>query len=561
MFRAVDGGRTSGGQSGAEASARATPLASPALDPESLDPSLELGLPVGPGRRRAAAHRTPGLSADGRLLAGRLAGLTMRRAIWVLSWPIFAQAFLQSMVGLVDTVLAAAVSEAAADAIGGAAYIMWFIGVVVMAIGVGATALISRAVGSRRLAVANAALGQTVLLAVAAGAAVGVVVAGIAGPAASLMGLAGEAREGFRIYLLINAASAPLIALLSAGIEGARAAGDSLRPLRSMVVVNLVNIAASWVLAGVDLTATRIVDGQALTRVVLHNPFPFHLGVTGIALGTLLAHAVGAVIILRLLARGTSGLRLRRRRLRPHWHTMRRLLRIGLPNFLETLGMWLGNLPIVLMVAWLGRQSPQGGGLLGAHVIAIRVEAFSFLPGLAMAAAAATLAGQYLGAGSPAHARRAIAWCTVIASAFMGAMGVLFVLAPRSIVGLMTSQPAHLDAAPALLLITGTVQVPFAISIVLRGAMRGAGDVRAVMIITWVTTYAIRLPLAYALSGADIPLPPSLNAGQPGGVIHNPFWRDGGLAGLWIGLCIEVVIRAALFTWRFLRGGWAASRV
>ncbi len=116
-----------------------------------------------------------GLTSDGRIKSGKLAGLSMGGAIWVLSWPILVESFLNSLVGLTDTVLAAALpnGEAATDAIGGASYIMWFIGLTIMAIGIGATALISRAVGGGKLAVANAALGQTVLLALILGTVVG----------------------------------------------------------------------------------------------------------------------------------------------------------------------------------------------------------------------------------------------------------------------------------------------------------------------------------------------------------------------------------------------------
>lgn len=537
---------------------RPNPATSPALDPETLDPSLELGLP---DRAPSASppSRPLGITPDGRLKAGRLAGLSMRRAIAVLAWPIFVQAFLQALVGLTDTFLAANISEDATDAIGGAAYIIWLVGVVVMAIGVGATAVISRSVGGRRLAVANAALGQAIILAIVGGGIMGIVVALGAGPASHLMSLSDNAADGFRRFLLINALSAPLIALLSTGIECARAAGDSYRPLKSMVVVNIVNMLASWLLSGVDLSTTALVEGHLVRRTILANPSPLHLGVTGIALGTLTAQAVGTLVILRLLVRGTAGLRLRRRRLRPHWHTMRRLLRVGLPNFLETFGMWFGNMPIILMVGWLARsaaQSAHSAGLLGAHIIAIRIESFSFLPGFAMGAAAATLAGQYLGAGSPALAKRSMLICTGIAAVFMGAVGLAFILIPEPIVRLLTSQPSHLELVPRLLRITGTAQVPFAISIVFRAGMRGAGDVKIVMILTWLTTYAIRLPIAYALCGADIPLP-------GGTTIYNPFRspEHGGLPALWIGLCIEVGIRAAAFTARFVHGGWSRLRV
>ncbi len=509
--------------------------------------------------RRAAA--TGGLTSDGKFKTGKLAGLGMGAAIWVLSWPILVQSLLNSLVGLTDTVLAAGVSEAATDAIGGASYIIWFVGLVITAIGVGATAVISRSIGGGRQAVANAALGQSVLLAIVSGLAVAALIVVGAGPAARAMSMGPEAKEAFRRYMLINAAGVPLMAVLFLGIECLRAAGDSLRPLLSMIVVNLVNIVASWALAGVDFTSTRLENGVPVTRVVLANPFPFDLGVVGIAIGTVVSSTVGAGIILRMLLRGRSGIVLRRRRLRPHWHTMRRLVRVGLPNFFEMLGMWVGNFAIVLMVGWLSLRE-GGGGLLGAHIVAIRIEAFSFLAGFAMGAAAATLAGQYLGAGSPAMARRATFLCTAIAAAVMMTIGLGYLLIPRQIVGVLSSQPTHLEVVPRVLWIAGFVQIPFALSIVLRSAMRGAGDVKVVMYLTWISTWGIRLPLAYALSGVDIPVPAWLWWGEgTSGLIENPFWSEGGLVGLWIGLCSELVIRAALFTGRFVQGGWLKAQV
>src|SRR5690606_797990 len=121
----------------------------------------------GAGVRRAAA--TGGLTSDGKFKTGKLAGLGMGAASWVLSWPILVQSLLNSLVGLTDRVLGAAVAEAATDAIGGASYLIWFVGLVITAIGVGATAVISRSIGGGRQAVANAALGQSVLLAIVSG--------------------------------------------------------------------------------------------------------------------------------------------------------------------------------------------------------------------------------------------------------------------------------------------------------------------------------------------------------------------------------------------------------
>lgn len=518
----------------------------PALDPTTLDPTDEAVLP-----RPRHSRGEIGLTPDGRLKTGRLAGLGLGAAIFTVAWPVMVDSLLNSLVGLTDTAIAAAISPAVTDAIGAAAYTIWFVGLFFMALDVGATALISRAIGGGRIAVANAAVGQTLQLAVWTGVGLGILMAIIASPLARLMCHDAEAINAFRTYMWVFAFDVPFLSVLTAGIACLRGSGDTFRPMQAMIVVNLVNLALSWALAGPDYRTSTMVNGELITRTIIHNPFPFDLGVLGIALGTLIAHATGAALILWTLARGSSTLRLKRHRLtQVHWHTMRRIIRVGIPNFLETFGMWLGNFPLILMVGWIGAD------LVGAHILTIRIEAFSFQPGFAIGIAAAALAGQYLGAGSPRLARRAILICTAAASALMGAMGLVFIFGGRWIVGILSPQQEHIESVPDLLLITGCVQIPFAIGIVFRQAMRGAGDVKVVMYLTWIATYAVRLPLAYLLSGVDIP--------WGGGVIENPLKRAGfqpSINWLWTALCIEVVIRAVLFSARFMHGGWAKSRV
>jgi putative MATE family efflux protein len=496
--------------------------------------------------------RSPSALEAGRLTTGRLAGLSLPAAVWFLSWPILAESVLNSLVGLTDTILAAGLDDggAGADAVGGASYVLWFMGLIAQAVGVGATAIISRSVGAGRFAVANAAVGQSLLLACAGGVVVGLLVAVVAHPMARLLGLTPAATEAFVAYLRVSAIGVPLGAVLFSGIAAARGAGDSLRPLISMLIVNVVNIFLSYLLSGVDLR-TAGAPGQP-PRLLLENPLSLDLGVRGIAWGTVVAYGVGALVTLLILRRGVGGVRLHARWLRLHSTTMLRLCRVGIPNFFEMLGMWAGNFLVIMMVGWLGGAS---GGTLGAHLIAVRLEAFSYLPGFAFGAAAATLVGQHLGAGNHRSAARAGWLCALLAVAFMGLMGLVFVAFPRQLTGLMSAQPAHLELVPPLLIIAGLVQIPFGVSIVLRSALRGAGDTRGAMWITWICTYFVRLPLAYLLSGVDIPLPGTAQT------IPNPSPLELGLQGLWMGLCLEIVVRCAIFTFRYARGNWRSMRV
>jgi Na+-driven multidrug efflux pump len=325
------------------------------------------------GHGSAAPRRSPGLTEDGRFRSGRLAGLTMASAIWVLSWPVTVESFLNSAVGLTDTWLASQMGVAEADAIAGASYIMWFIGLTIMALGVGATALISRSVGASRMAVANAVLGQSVALGLVLGVAVGGFVAIASGWVADLLNMGPAATEAFESYMFIIARASRSPSMLFVLIACARGAGDSIRPLQAMAVRNVVNIAVSWALSGIDISAVDVETGG--TRTILENPFGFDMGIAGIAIGTVAGDIAGAAIVLRMALGGSWGITLLRRRLRPHWITIKRLVRLGVPNFLETLGMWVGNFIVIVFVGWMG------AGLLGAHMIAIRIEAISFLPG------------------------------------------------------------------------------------------------------------------------------------------------------------------------------------
>jgi len=114
-------------------------------------------------------------------LGGRLGGLTLRRQVWVLAiWPLLEQV-MAFLVGTVDMVLAArlqpeALAIAANDALGVAGYVGWLMGMMMGAVGVGASALVARAIGGRHKRLANAALGQAILLALVVGFAIGLVV-------------------------------------------------------------------------------------------------------------------------------------------------------------------------------------------------------------------------------------------------------------------------------------------------------------------------------------------------------------------------------------------------
>ncbi len=453
-------------------------------------------------------------------LGGKLAGMSLRRQVWVLAiWPLLEQV-MAFLVGTVDMVLASrlqpeSLAVAANDALGVAGYVGWLMGLMMGAVGVGASALVARAIGGRHKRLANAALGQAILLAIAMGLAAGVLVFVLAGGISKLSGLEAQAYDLGRLYLRIIAAAGPMSAVLFVGGACLRAAGDTRTPFIVVVLVNIVNIGAS------------------LLFVYGPDPIGGH-GVAGIAAGTAVAWALGAALTLFVLFRGKRMIRLRPARLRPHWHTARRIIRVSVPQLAESLGIWGGNFLVIMMIGHLATD-----GLLGSHMWGVRIESASFLPGFALAGAAAILTGQYLGAHDPVMAKRSAIYCCAIAVVVMTISGLLFITIPHLLVAAVTPVDLHREISPQLLWVCGWVQPFFALSIVLSHAIKGAGDTRSTMVINYFSLFALRLPLVYLF-----------------GVV-----LDWGLVGVWYGLCTEMGVRGLMFAGRFFHGGWLKTEV
>lgn len=493
------------------------------LGAETLDPVLHEDLPC-----RGCQYNLRGLPHSGNCpecgkpirnslprgkeLSGRLAGLSLPRQIMVLAvWPLFEQV-LNFLVGFVDTMLAGHLNVEATNAVAVSAYVGWLMSMTEMAIGIGATAVISRAIGGKHKRVANAALGQAIMLSMVLGLFVGLLVYAAAPSLAKFLNVEDKSLVYALQYMRITAAATCFNSVLLVGCACLRATGDTRTPFQVLAAVNVVNAVVSYTLVKLGWE------------------------VVGIAVGTAAAWAVGSMLILNALFRGWGLIRLRLFRMRPHWHTTKRIGRIALASFAESIGMWCGNFLVLKIVGEIGQHMKAA---LGAHIVTIRIESFSFLPCFALGMAASTLTGQYLGLGDVNRAKRAGRLCWAYGAAVMSVIGITFIAFPEAWIRLVTNKPELLAVSPHLLRICGFVQAFFATAIVLSSAMRGAGDTRITMSLSYFSIFVVRLPLAYLF-----------------GIHFN--W---GLEGVWYALCAELVFRGVIFGARYLHGGWVRATV
>jgi putative MATE family efflux protein len=450
---------------------------------------------------------------------------TTWRVVLTLALPVLGQQLLMLLVTLSDRLLAGRFQPAAPEqqaayqaAQTTANYLAWFITSYMILVSVGSTALVARLIGAGDWTNAVRATHQSLLLAV---------VLGLAG---SVLGLAG-------IETLID--------VLQLRGDAAAFAVEYLRPLFYLLVFQVIETAgiACLVGAGDARTGLWVMLGVAVVNLPLAWSFclgwgPFTaLGFVGISLGTAISHTLGGLAVLVLLITGRRGLAIHWRFLWPNRELLGRLLRVSVPSAIDSLSVVIGQFWFLSIVNGLGDVASS------AHGIALGWEALAYLSGAAFGTAAMTLVGQNLGAGRRQEAARSVWLACALGTGLMCFMGLIFFIFATPMFELFCpkpeQQPIVETGVPVLRLIAFATPA-MASTMILTPALRGAGDARLPVLITWVGFLGVRIPLAYLLT--------------------MPEWELG-LFGAWIAMIADLVVRGYFLLWRVRSGAWQHMRV
>lgn len=479
-----------------------------------------------------------------RQLGGKLAGLSLpRQIVAIAKWPLLEQvlSFICASTSLylathMDT--PEDVTEKIASGIGVTGYIMWLGFLMQGAVGMGATAIVSRMTGARKFNEANYSANQAAVLGFLAGIASAVLMYLTADFLVStVLSLSDYAQEVALTYMHIGCWVAVFSGIIFAVNAALRGAGDTRTPFFIMLAVDGLNIVFSLVLVKC-----------------------FGMFIEGLALGMILGMATAATILVGILARRSICMRkklagkdidtyaneqkdnyvppihLRLRDLVPNGRSMYRILAIGLPQAIEIGGIWL------IQIFVLSTISRLGDAYVGAHNIAIRIESLSFLPGFAIGMAGATLVGQYLGTGSVRLAYETVQKCVRYSVVFMGCMGVIFFLFPEIFVDIFASNAGNTSSATIPVVQVFLLIEPFyAAMLMIKMCLRGAGDTRRVMYVSYGCMGFFRLLCLY---------------------IWSICWFDTlSLVGIWLLFTVDMAVEYLILN-RMLRGlKWARRKV
>lgn len=441
--------------------------------------------------------------------------LSMNRQLFLLAWPSLIENILQTALVFVDLVFVGQLGPDAIAGVGLGAQLAFLLQVLFMGLAVGNTALVARYIGANDKTEAQHVAKQSLLIAAALSLFIAVIGYYSSAPLIDAMGATPEVTKIGGGFMSIVSLFAIAMGIMFVGGGTLRGSGDTFTPMIITGIINVINIVLDYLL------------------IFGNFGFP-NMGPIGSAVATSISRVIGAALILYVLFRRGSVLKLTAF---GDWHFHRdvvaRIVNIGGPTAVEQVVFQVGFLVFAALAVGLGTDD------LAAQQIAFNISNFSILPAFAFGVAAMTLVGQNLGAKDAARAESGAYQALKSGMVWMVVMGVGFFVWRGWLVGLYTDDPQVQKLGEMCLTFIALAQPLQCLSIVLAQALRGAGDTRATLLYTFIGIWVMRVGVGYLL-----------------GIVLGM-----GLFGMWLAWYGDFMARAALVFFRFRTGNWKTIKV
>jgi len=363
------------------------------------------------------------------------------------------------------------VGDNALAAVGSAAPILNLLLVLFVGISVGAGIMVSQYFGARDRANLSHTVGSCVTLTAIASGAIMLIGPLTSRPLLQMLNTPESIIDWCTDYLnilFLGAAGFSYYNILSGILRGL---GDSLSALIYLLVATALNV--------------------ALDIVFVAN---FNMGVPGVALATIMAQAISAVLCWRRLQSmhdvfdfNWSTLKLSRE------HSLT-VIKLGLPS---------GITQAIFSLAMIAVQSLTntfGEMVIAANVIVMRVDGFAMMPNFSFGSAMTTYAGQNIGAGRMDRVEEGTREGVKIAVGTAVVLTALILLFGHHLMNIFTNTPELVNLSMRMMRILAVGYVAMAVTQCLSGVMRGAGDTMTPMWISLISTVLLRVPIAYGIA-------------------------------------------------------------
>jgi len=220
--------------------------------------------------------------------------------------------------------------------------------------------------------------------------------------------------------------------------------------------------------------------------------FP-ELGVKGAAIATAISH-ISAFLYATLYTYKKNIIKIRFKYiLNLSTSKIKALFKLSIPASLQEGAYSISRLATTFMIMYLGTTA------FAANQITLTLESISFMPGWGFAVAATTLVGNKVGEKNYKKAREYAYACTILSVGIMLIFAVLFLTIPTELIKLfIDSKETKVIALGASCLMIAAIEQPtMAVSMVMGGALKGAGDTKTPFLVAFITSWFIRLPLVF----------------------------------------------------------------
>jgi len=255
-------------------------------------------------------------------------------------------------------------------------------------------------------------------------------------------------------YLTIYFSGLIGLMLYNIGAGILRAVGDSKRPFYFLVVCAVMN-----------------------TILDLVFVLAFHMGVQGVALATILSQGVSAILVMITLLRTDECIKLRLNKLRIHWDMLKKIIRVGIPAAIQMAITAFSNIFVQSYINYFGSNCMSGWTAYA------KIDQLLFLPMQSIALASTTFVGQNLGRNQVDRARQGVKQALIIAVVSTVVMMIPVLIFAAPVVGFFNSKPEVIEYGTLLLRWMTPFYVLCCFNQIYSGALRGAGNSKAPMVI------------------------------------------------------------------------------
>lgn len=290
------------------------------------------------------------------------------------------------------------------------------------------------------------------------------------------------------IYLSIYFAGITGLLIYNIGSGILRSVGDTTRPLYFLVLTSILNIF-------LDLLFVLV----------------FRLGIAGVALATILAQFISAVLILRLLSRTEDVYRLTWKDLRIDPGVLLEIVRVGIPTGIQSVITAFSNIFVQSYINYFG------SGIMAGWACYNKLDQFIMLPMSSMAMAATTFVSQNTGAGNTKRSNDGTRVSILMTLAVTLVISVMIFIFARPAVGLFSPDAAVIEAGAMFLRWNVFFLLFNCVNHVLAGALRGRGDSLGPMVIMLTGFVAVRQTYLFLVTRFVANTPAVVGFGYPVG--------------------------------------------